>query len=422
MGFGQISLIIGTLSWGIVGAQGRVRLATAIEFSTSWFVAIPLCAISLYVLNYDIVGFAASLVFSYTAGGIVLGFVILRSDWGALSQTVISRNAIEGVTWEDNDWEELPPHVKTAAEFLGYTKHLWDNDEEPASNARDWDDLNPREKEAARIMGFNRRKWDDESDTSDGESQSKETGKYDHMDWKRLPPNVQKAAKKLGYTKNLWDTDQEPHSSNMAWDEMGPSEQDAASILGYNKKTWDGESRSEEKKTKQSTANYDSMDWKELPLDVRVAAKILGYDKKTWDKDGSPPSDDKYWHKLTQVEKDAAGKLGYTQSTWDDDSSSSSSSNSSSEESNKRQNKTYDDVDWNDLPKDVRSAAEILGYTKKIWDADGSPPSDDKYWHKLTHAEKEAAGKLGYTQRTWDDDNSSSDDDSSTAVRSRTMD
>lgn len=249
MGFGQILLIVGTLSWGIVGAQGRVRLATCVEFISSWFVAIPLSVISLHVLNFNLVGFAASLVFGYTVGGIVLGFIILRSDWRALSQTVISRNAIEGISWDDNDWEELPPHVQSAALVLGYTKQLWDSDTEPSATSKDWKQLAQGEKEAARILGYNRKTWDDESSSSSSSNKNEnesETGKmYDDTDWEDLPKEVQEAAKVLGYDQDLWDNDGSPKSEDKWWRRLSPEEQDAARTLGYTEQTWDDDSSSD---------------------------------------------------------------------------------------------------------------------------------------------------------------------------------
>jgi len=129
-------MIVGTVSWGVICAQGRIRLSTAIEFCTSWMVVIPLCAVSLFVLKYDIKGFVASMVVGYTFAGVALGFIILRSDWRALSQTVISRNSIEGVAWQDNNWEELPTPIHTAALVLGYTKRLWSSNEDARKHGK----------------------------------------------------------------------------------------------------------------------------------------------------------------------------------------------------------------------------------------------------------------------------------------------
>jgi hypothetical protein len=99
-------MIVGTVTWGIVGAQGRIRLATTVEFMSSWFIGIPLCAVSHFVLNYNLMGFVGSLIFGYTIGGAAVGVIILTSNWDAISQDVVARNAIEGVTWDDESKDD----------------------------------------------------------------------------------------------------------------------------------------------------------------------------------------------------------------------------------------------------------------------------------------------------------------------------
>ena len=166
-------LIIGPISWGILAAQGRVRLATTIEFFTSWIVCIPLCSISLYVLNYDLKGFVAVLVFGYTLAGVTLNYIVLRSDWHSLSQTVISRNAIVGVSWQEIDWEELPTPIQTAALVLGYTKQLWALKEEPPlTGSKNWRELTSVKKEAALILGYTEKTWDDDISSTAGEEET----------------------------------------------------------------------------------------------------------------------------------------------------------------------------------------------------------------------------------------------------------
>ena len=64
----------------------------------------------------------------------------------------------------------------------------------------------------------------------------------------------------------------------------------------------------------------------------------------------------------------------------------------------------YEDYDYDELPEEVKAAANALGYDKKLWDGDGKPPSEDKDWEELTKAEREAAEILGYTEETWDND------------------
>jgi hypothetical protein len=455
IGFGQILMIAGTVTWGSVGAQGRVRVATTVEFMSSWFVAIPLCAISLYVFNLNLLGFVASLIFGYTVGGVAMGFILLRSDWNALSQAVIARNAIEGFSWEDNEWEELPPHVQAAALRLGYSKEMWNNGDEPPSNDRDWDELNPEEKEAARIIGFNKHTWDNERDTSDGESNSDGKGRYDDLSWNNLPPHAQEAAKKLGYNKRIWDADEEPASGDREWDALSSVEKEAALTLGYDKEKWDGKEADNKikiKETKSTDAEkecdlgsavvqavsadiiakggsaprisslFDSnmecvlpfehinnMAWKDLPVDIQVAAKTLGFNSEIWDNDLSAQSEHKSWNELTEDEKKAARKLGYNKNTWDSNSGSDSSTDGAGK--TKTSSERYLEMAWQDLPNKIQLAAKTLGYNADMWDNDESPPSNDKWWHKLTKEEQEAARVLGYDEKTWNAETSSSSDE-----------
>ena len=46
---------IGLMCWNIVEAQGRVRLATVVEFFTSWLLVIPLSYVFTYVFEFNLV-------------------------------------------------------------------------------------------------------------------------------------------------------------------------------------------------------------------------------------------------------------------------------------------------------------------------------------------------------------------------------
>jgi ATP-binding cassette subfamily B protein len=65
-----------------------------------------------------------------------------------------------------------------------------------------------------------------------------------------------------------------------------------------------------------------------------------------------------------------------------------------------------DDYDFDELPGDLRSAAKKLGFTKEIWDNDGTPEDgyDDYDFDELPEDVKAAARKLGYTKEIWDND------------------
>ena len=62
----------------------------------------------------------------------------------------------------------------------------------------------------------------------------------------------------------------------------------------------------------------------------------------------------------------------------------------------------HEDSDWVELPKWVRDAATVIGYTKKLWDKDKEPSICEKDWKEMSPSQQEAAKKLGYTQALWD--------------------
>ena len=78
----------------------------------------------------------------------------------------------------------------------------------------------------------------------------------------------------------------------------------------------------------------------------------------------------------------------------------------------------YEDYDWKELPKLVREAATVLGYTRKHWERDKEPEVCQKDWKELTESQREAAKKLGYSRETWDEDTDSSSSSSSSSSES----
>ena len=69
----------------------------------------------------------------------------------------------ESDEWYDADWDELPEEQLEAAKLLGFTKELWDADEETEiTKEYDWADLNDAQKAAAESLGYDNVKWDEE--------------------------------------------------------------------------------------------------------------------------------------------------------------------------------------------------------------------------------------------------------------------
>lgn len=92
MGIGNIALTAGTVSWALVGAQGRYRLATSIAFIGSWCVTLPLAAIYTYGFNIDLQGVTSAVVVGNSVTGTCLAYVLVRSDWERLSLILVELN------------------------------------------------------------------------------------------------------------------------------------------------------------------------------------------------------------------------------------------------------------------------------------------------------------------------------------------
>merc|ERR1712216_574506 len=132
------------------GAMGRYKLATIIFLVSSWFVTIPLAAISVYCLVLDLRGMTASVCIGYLCACTALVYVLLQSDWVKYAKKVVDANATAKRVlvldqYEDDDWKDLPKWVQDDAKILGYTKRLWDKDKEPKTCDKDWNELSAQE-------------------------------------------------------------------------------------------------------------------------------------------------------------------------------------------------------------------------------------------------------------------------------------
>ena len=67
----------------------------------------------------------------------------------------------------------------------------------------------------------------------------------------------------------------------------------------------------------------------------------------------------------------AATILGYTKITWDN-------------KSGKEKQPSTADKEWDELTDQEREAAEVLGYTRKMWENEEDPAAMEKEWEELT--------------------------------------
>ena len=93
---GNLILAFGSISWQLLGAQGRYSISTAVQFVGSWLVTIPLGALSSLYLNWNLTGLVAAIVVGYMLSG-TLNFVILCcTNWKHRSKRIMAKIAKAG--------------------------------------------------------------------------------------------------------------------------------------------------------------------------------------------------------------------------------------------------------------------------------------------------------------------------------------
>lgn len=249
IGFGQILMVWGMVAWAILGAQGRIRTATVLEFFVSWGVGAPIAAILVFVFNYNIEGIVGGLSIGYTVGTNIYLYLLYTSDWEALSANVVSRSAMEGQTYNEFDWDDLPDEIQDAAADLGYNKWIWESESlQPESDGKDWHQLTSAERKAALNLGYNKKLWNGDVDSEDatggdkmGSKGANDSSSTASEDWVNLSKEAKMAANILGYNQSIWDNDGSPPTEDKDWDELSPKERAAAKTLGYTQEKWNGE-------------------------------------------------------------------------------------------------------------------------------------------------------------------------------------
>lgn len=64
---------------------------------------------------------------------------------------------------------------------------------------------------------------------------------------------------------------------------------------------------------------WEEAAWSDLTPAEQELWKVLGWDEASWEGEAKkPPSEDLYWNQLSDDERMAATKLGYTKETWDE--------------------------------------------------------------------------------------------------------
>ncbi len=98
----SIVMTIGMLGWAVLGAQGRVRLATFVSMVTSWIVTIPIAAYFVIVRNYNLQGLVAAVTMGYSVSSTILMYLLIRSNWKKRSAKVMRITSFTAASFPDD--------------------------------------------------------------------------------------------------------------------------------------------------------------------------------------------------------------------------------------------------------------------------------------------------------------------------------
>jgi Na+-driven multidrug efflux pump len=92
IGLANVTMAFAQVSWSLIGAQGRFRLATSVVFFSRWLVTVPIALIAIFAFFLDLNSVAGSLVVGYATASCALTFIVLRSDWERLARLMQEMN------------------------------------------------------------------------------------------------------------------------------------------------------------------------------------------------------------------------------------------------------------------------------------------------------------------------------------------
>lgn len=101
LGFGNVVMSYRIVSWSLLGAQGRYRLATFVNLLSRWCITIPIAAVFVYELMLDLNGTLASIVVGSATTCMALAYVLLRTDWQRLCYQMQDLSSIVDVDSDD---------------------------------------------------------------------------------------------------------------------------------------------------------------------------------------------------------------------------------------------------------------------------------------------------------------------------------
>mmetsp|Transcript_6443 Transcript_6443/g.9360 ORF Transcript_6443/g.9360 Transcript_6443/m.9360 type:complete len:133 (-) Transcript_6443:82-480(-) len=103
LGLGNLVMTYAMITWSLVGAQGRYRLATLTILWSRWLVTIPMACVVIFGFRLDLRSVMCCIIVGFATAGLTLAYVLFRSDWTRLSKILQELNAL---VEEDEEEEE----------------------------------------------------------------------------------------------------------------------------------------------------------------------------------------------------------------------------------------------------------------------------------------------------------------------------
>jgi len=288
-------------------------------------------------------------------------------------------------------WDDLAADQHSAAEFLGYTESIWNNDQDSSASEEEqqqqasfdaryaeleWADLESEQQTAFAYLGYGEGSYSDF---------------YDDYFFAELPLHAQVAAYAVGYTQDVWDNCTAEICSaqvdDRRWQGLSRVQRTNLKILGYDCWVWNNYDFS-------GGAQTDTPVWQET-----VPPTYLGPPPAT--NCNVPPAwadDEMGWDDLAADQHSAAEFLGYTESIWNEDQENDGNGSQGEQQASFDARAYYADVEWADLILAQRAAFAYLGHSKGSY----SGFYDDYYFAELPPQVQAAANAVGYTQDVWD--------------------
>ena len=100
---GNVALAVGSISWQLIGAQGRYSLATAVQLVGSWMITLPLALVSSLYLGWNLTGLVAAVIIGYMVSGMLNFIILCCTKWEKRSKKIMAKILESSEAFADTD-------------------------------------------------------------------------------------------------------------------------------------------------------------------------------------------------------------------------------------------------------------------------------------------------------------------------------